>query len=389
MLEGAKIYNALEDTIEPAFSANNVPVIFCCDNNYFPHAMTLVASIMAHASPTRNYDLLLFIDEIDPNRLRTAQEWMKKYSNARLRYIDISKMSSSLQMESFSLNARLSTATYFRLLAPEVLKNYQKVVYLDVDIICLEDIGLLYEEDISSYLAGGCDDIWQITHSLIDDRTKNYWTSTLNMEPGSFYFNGGVIVMNLEAIRTEGIIGEAIQKLRSNDLWYHDQDALNAAMNGRVKHLPTRWNCYDWFDEQMSALENEAICRRIVIPRDDIGCHHYIIRKPWNWDYLGNNADLYWQYASETPFHKETWRRLKTNCSLRKMAYLYLKLSVQLWNFTIRQCFSSVDKKKKLAGRIVSLRTKRSAIGRHMWKVRFNKPFEVPDSSKIQLDQRD
>ncbi len=390
MNDSTKVYNALEDPIEPAFSSNNVPVIFCCDNNYFPHAMTLVASIMAHSSPTRNYDLLLFIDAIDPSRLRIAQQWMQKYPNARLRFINISKMSESLKMESYPTNARLTTAMYFRLLGPEVLTKYRKVVYLDVDIICMDDISDLFDEDLMDYHAGGCEDIFLVYLSRVEFSYMGYWKDHLKMEPGGFYFNSGVIVMNLEKMRADGTIKIVIEKINSiKNLMYFDQDALNAAMVGSVKKLPARWNCYDWFDELMTPLEDQSIFQRIVVPRDAIGCHHYIGKKPWTWDYVGNNADLYWSYASNTPFYTEIWRSLQKDCSLSKMALLYVKYSAQLLNFRIRQILSPTEKRKKYAGRITSLLSKRSAIGRHMWKVRFNKPFEVPNLSKIRLDQRD
>ncbi|MCD7895818.1 MAG: glycosyltransferase family 8 protein [Planctomycetaceae bacterium] len=373
MQERTKTYNVMEETIEPASLSANVPVIFCCDANYFPHAMTLVASIISHSSPARMYDLLLFIDKIDYDKLCIAQEWMKQYPNACLRFVDISKLSDKMQLNILPTTARLTTAMYFRLLAPAVLKNYHKAVYLDVDIICLDDIALLFEEDLAGFLAGGCEDILLMRLSKCDSQYQRYWKESLRLKPGSFYFNSGVLLMDLEAMRKDCTVDNVIEMIHTiPDLMYLDQDALNVAMKGRIKEMPARWNCYDWFDEQMTALD-ETVHSRIVLPRETIGCHHFIGKKPWSWDHLGNNADLYWEYAAETPFHEEMWRALQRQCSIPKMIYLYGKYSVQLINAKIRHRLASANKKKKFVGRMTSILSKRRAIVKNMWKIRFNK----------------
>ncbi|MCC8115710.1 MAG: hypothetical protein LIP18_00880, partial [Planctomycetes bacterium] len=148
MQERTKTYNVMEETIEPASLSANVPVIFCCDANYFPHAMTLVASSMSHSSPARMYDLLLFIDKIDYDKLCIAQEWMKQYPNACLRFVDISKLSDKMQLNILPTTARLTTAMYFRLLAPAVLKNYHKAVYLQVELFLRTDFAYIFDRDL-------------------------------------------------------------------------------------------------------------------------------------------------------------------------------------------------------------------------------------------------
>lgn len=52
-------------------------------------------------------------------------------------------------------NTHLSKAAYFRLLIPELIREYDKCIYLDCDIIVHGDLKELYEIELgNNYLAG-------------------------------------------------------------------------------------------------------------------------------------------------------------------------------------------------------------------------------------------
>ncbi|MDR1745169.1 MAG: hypothetical protein LBS30_05395 [Planctomycetota bacterium] len=107
------------EPVSPAFERNNIPVFLGCDDRFFPHAVTTIASLMAHADPDNNYDIFIVQDGIAPGRLAMAAAWMRQFPNASLRFVDIRPLAEAEGKEAFATHHNLSYAAYFRIFAPE------------------------------------------------------------------------------------------------------------------------------------------------------------------------------------------------------------------------------------------------------------------------------
>jgi hypothetical protein len=111
----------------------------------------------------------------------------------------------------------------FRLIMPRVLKNLNRLIYLDADLLFNRDIKDLWDIDISGYSLAAVKDV------IFD----NGITQPKFVEEGIVskdrYFNSGVLLMNLDAIRKKGdLLDLSIEFLENNpDSALPDQDALN------------------------------------------------------------------------------------------------------------------------------------------------------------------
>jgi len=79
--------------------------------------------------------------------------------------------------------------------------------------------------------------------------TDPSYRERLGMSAGASYFNAGVMVLDLKAVRSERIFRDAIRYATTHpeNCLYVDQDALNSVINGRWQVLDWRWNvtsCY-------------------------------------------------------------------------------------------------------------------------------------------------
>ena len=121
------------------------------------------------------------------------------------------------------------TATY-RLFAPYILKDVDKVIYLDCDLVVLDDIAKLWEYE-PKYIAGVQDPMYR------KQANKNGLKH--------LYINSGVMVMNLKNLRKLDYINmiKATQTGEYN-LSLLDQDIINIAFGDKIEHLPLKWNVY-------------------------------------------------------------------------------------------------------------------------------------------------
>lgn len=76
-----------------------------------------------------------------------------------IRFVNIKNIIDTTSINSFEQKKHISVAALYRLFLPWVLTEYDKVIYLDVDLIVCDNIGALYDIDLNDNLLGGCKDI--------------------------------------------------------------------------------------------------------------------------------------------------------------------------------------------------------------------------------------
>ncbi|GHV63528.1 hypothetical protein AGMMS49587_13850 [Spirochaetia bacterium] len=77
---------------------------------------------------------------------------VNKAAGFSLDIIDVSKYIEGINFDTAKLI--FTVAAYFRLLAPYLLREYEQVIYLDCDTICLEDIALLLDYEYGDAVLG-------------------------------------------------------------------------------------------------------------------------------------------------------------------------------------------------------------------------------------------
>ncbi|MDR0536296.1 MAG: hypothetical protein LBG65_08145 [Puniceicoccales bacterium] len=151
-----------------------------------------------------------------------------------------------------------------RLAIPALKPGLRKAVYLDCDVLVLDDIQKLWRTPLGNHAAGAARDMWA------DSARLRFFPQ--NKDPLD-YFNSGVMLLNLDWMRRELPLERCFEIRREVVNWSHlqDQDVLNYAMQGRTLLLPLRWNVQAEFfvrirgspdvvtEELLEAVGNPAI----------------------------------------------------------------------------------------------------------------------------------
>ena len=243
------VYQGLIDyKLQPAFEKNNVTVVLASDNNYVSFLSVAIQSVMEHASSQYNYDIIILSDKISLLSRKRIQN-MCILDNVSIRFIEIGTL---LDEYIFSFRCKqLSRATFSRMFLPELLDAYEKVAYLDCDILVQADLYELYNEDISGMLVAAVKDRYVAT--LRDGQTEEYdhIKNDVRLSDEDAYFNAGILLMNLESFRSQFSTAQMMKLAVSRTWMWEDQDVLNFLCKGKVKWLDQKWNMLWGMDMQV------------------------------------------------------------------------------------------------------------------------------------------
>ena len=118
-----------------------IPIFFAVDDGYIPFLAVTIKSLSKKVNKTNIYHLRILYTNITMEN----QKEIMKYQNENI-IIEFVNVSESLKKIEGKLLIRdyYSNATYYRILIPNLYPQYDKVLYLDSDIIILDDIAKLY-----------------------------------------------------------------------------------------------------------------------------------------------------------------------------------------------------------------------------------------------------
>lgn len=297
-----------------SISSNSQPIVLVCaaDNNYaMPLAVTIRSALENLGT---NQKIALFV--LDGGITESNKN--KIIKSLQSEQIEISWVQpDNALFENLALNRHVTIPTYYRLILPQILpKSFQKVIYLDTDMVVTGNLQELWNIDVGdNYVLAVQDDI-QLYISM-SEAFRNY--HELGVSPDSKYFNAGLLVINLKKWRTDNIGSKVIEYLEENKEYaLNDQDGLNAVLAGKWGELHPKWNqmprIYDYSSSKDSPLAEDIYKDTLEQP-----CiiHFTNTPKPW---YAGVKSecthpkkDLFFQYLDATAWSgwRDTiWRRL-------------------------------------------------------------------------------
>lgn len=280
---------------------NEFHIAFGVDNGYvWGMGITMTSLIMNN--PEMNYTFHIFSALINHDH-RELLAVLSRRTGARVILYSFNEYFTELKA-----TERFSHAIYYRLLAPVVLdKIAEKVLYLDADIVCLNDISGLQRIDMSASTVAVVSDHEQFV--------KTVKIPELNLQFGQ-YFNSGFLLIDVNKWNDENItqLVFALLRERMPPFKFPDQDALNVILDGKALFLNRRWNVLYSMD-QMSH----------DIPVDTVFLHYTGDVKPWHATCRHNLQKQFLEYSSESPWADMELENPATYKAMRRYARILLK----------------------------------------------------------------
>jgi lipopolysaccharide biosynthesis glycosyltransferase len=272
--------------------ASEVDVAFGFDASYAPHCAAVISSIIRHA-PQGKFRFIILHDGIDPS---IQNKFERHFDQSRFVWIrieadDLPQFVDGGHFSHFgpAINFRLALETH----AP---KDCHRLIYLDVDLIVLEDLRKLWRFDLNGASIGAACD------SFVggDD-----FAQTWGLARGPDYFNSGVLLIDLVKVRSEKSFTRAMQlyAVHSDVMKYPDQDCLNHIFWGQWSNIGPSWNAQRRM--LIRGLVDEVPTKKRLNGERPAIVHYTGAEKPWKLGHYHPWAWHYWRSLARTPFLDE------------------------------------------------------------------------------------
>ena len=180
---------------------------------------------------------------------------------------------------------------------PNHFFDLEQILYIDSDIIIRQDLSELFSVDLRNYYLAASYEFYKYLENR-RYKYKSHWDR-------SFYFNSGVMLMNLAKMRKDGISERLWQyKINQAKTTLMDQESLIAVCGERVLPLPIRWNFNPVFFNQEYIKEINEVYEVSYKNKEellnDIAVIHYVGKKDKPWTYSTGRMREYWVNVYES-----------------------------------------------------------------------------------------
>lgn len=261
---------------------------FAIDDQYCQHLSAVLVSILRH-SPAACFHFHVLHHKVTAANLSKLSETSLPQSRVSLSFYCIDDG----LLQTLRVDGHISVASYLRLFLSEILPpDVKRVIYLDSDIIVLDDLAYLWNIDLLGKPVAAAADLFMLE------------TDRPGAPADHVYFNAGVLVIDLDRWRSREIFREFIELAigKSDILKYHDQDVLNIVFAGSAYYIPSTWN-YQARTSRPGHDFETALGHVSSLRETTPSIVHFAgAEKPWIYYYDVPFEGVYFRYLAETPW---------------------------------------------------------------------------------------
>lgn len=260
-----------------------IPVFFSCDDNYSPYLAVTLRSLIDSSNPDVDYDIYV----LETNMSEKNKEILKRMEkpNIKINYVNITNKLNKIGKKLDDVRDYYTQTIFYRLFIAGLFPKLHKAIYLDCDIVVLDDLVELFNTDLQGNVLGCA-----IDEIVANNKDFQYYVrDAIDVEPEN-YFNSGVLVIDLDLFRQMKI--EEIFVTMVNEYSFKsvapDQDFLNYVCRDCHYVIGEEWN--------RMPIDNGY--------NGDIRIIHYnMFMKPWHYqDIL--YSEYFYKYAKNVEYYQ-------------------------------------------------------------------------------------
>jgi len=291
---------------------NAIPIVVVTDEHYVIMLAALLKSIEMNHKSGEHINVYVIADGVK----KSSQKKIHASVDTGMFTINWIKMEDTipagvkLPLDRTSYPVTIYLRLFIQYIVP---KDTQKALFLDVDMIVLEDVSKLYNQDLGDNIIGAVQDPRLLTFDNSWGGIMNY--KELGFAPDTKYFNTGLLLINTQIWAEQKLDQKVIDCINDNIKFanYPDQYGFNVVLANKWLELDTRWNYFASGD-----LEKPFLV-------------HFISRKPFytTYEYNPQYKELFYQYLKLTE-----WRNAKpigeVDRYFKKIKNIWIKIKKKL-----------------------------------------------------------
>ena len=249
-------------------------IVFTVDRNYLPHLATALTSFLDfHRADS--FEVGLLYSDISDFELE------KFFSYFSLSGLKIYPLIIENKFSDINVGYHFNQIIFYRLLAPELFSEYDRILYLDSDIIFVESISDIFDLDMNDKVLGAI------------DKTQLFGVPSHLSGMIERYLASGLLLIDTKKYIENKVKDNCFEFLKTYRYEMPDQDALSYVVQ-------------DFMSIDPSYSVETAFLGRSE-PSFDFAKNPKIIQfsgssKPWHLNDTHPYKNLYWKYRNKTPY---------------------------------------------------------------------------------------
>lgn len=197
-----------------------IPIAMICDKNFIMPTSVTITSIIENKACDIGLDIYVIGVDCENEELKVFDGLGKgRNVNITLIYVSAEKYKDIKQISSIPIACLLK----FELC--ELISGYDKILYLDGDVIVRTDLWDLYSISVEKYYLGA------VLHPIC-------------IVDGGHRINGGVILFNAKKMRNDNMRDKLIKYRRNlGDRGSMDQQTFNEVCENKIRYICPEYNC--------------------------------------------------------------------------------------------------------------------------------------------------
>lgn len=266
-----------------------ISLLVTLDQNYIPQLKVLLTSIYVN-HPGQGFDIYLLHCRIPKDVLERLSRDLASYD---FKLIPIRADENTFNTA--KVTDRYPKEMYYRLLAAQWLPvHLDKILYLDPDILVINQLYELWNTNIDNYLFAAA------SHTGKTEVANN--VNKIRLGTNTNYYNSGVLLINLKLAREQIFPEDIFRYVEENsmELLLPDQDVLNALYGSKILSIEdSKWN-YDARNYSNYLLRSGGKENLAWVMENTVVLHFCGRDKPWKKNYRRRFGALYRHYMSLT-----------------------------------------------------------------------------------------
>jgi len=303
---------------------NPIPIIMMFNDKYSMPAAVAICSLLENANHNNTYALHVLHEDITNENVELLSNVVSNFRNASIEFLNMGGKFEE-QWGHILTKDYYSKECLYKLILPELFKQYDTAIITDVDVVFRGDISPAIEYVSNRYYIAGYRPPSKLLR--IYDNAEN-----INEAIRKKYKDGigaGIMVYNLALMRKDGVQKKLLAGLErySNVLIQPEQDIINIVLNKHLGYLPLEFclctymynlfrvreefnievkgHTIDYiFKKYMSNLDGDLVYSQKELARafkSPIQIHYASGCKPWKNGFTKRKLDWIF-YLSKTPY---------------------------------------------------------------------------------------
>lgn len=295
---------------------NKIPVVFAFSDNFALPASIAIKSLLENKNTTTEYDIFVIFDELSED----VKQKIETITNINWLKID------EKIFDKAPSNSYWTKSVYYRLLISQLIKEYDKVIYSDVDVLFKSDLSEIFNYNIeNSYWAG-------VIAEKNDENTQchQYFVENKN----EYIYMSGFMLINCKKMCEDDFVSKMFDTIEkfAQRLKMFDLEVLNLSTN-KISAVPFEYcvleNIYDEKDIKnapeypwLSKVYTDEV---LLKARKSPKIIHYAGKNPKIWKRKTNNIpQYYFEYIKNSPFYENEYYFPTLKMVMKKLAYKIL-----------------------------------------------------------------